>query len=175
MTENSIREEIEKLCSHIKVIMDEIEKLEKTDILTSRKCENKIVEALRQYRPLGNINFIVSHEEIEKEAKAIKMQSNNNKKIVSSIKKKIAIFDTNTLCGHISYCMKILTELEITDIALSRKFARKIMNTLMEYSFFKTINFSMIEENLLEDMQTLYMQEQAKLTLSKGDNNVKEK
>ena len=71
--------------------------------------------------------------------------------------------------------MTLLTKLERKDIVLARKLARNIMNTLMNYGFFETIDFSMIEDNLLEDMQTLFMQEQAKLTLNKGDNDVKEK
>ena len=71
--------------------------------------------------------------------------------------------------------MTLLTKLERKDIVLARKLARNIINTLMNYGFFETIDFSMIEDNLLEDMQTLFMQEQAKLTLNKGDNDVKKK
>lgn len=179
MTENSIEQEIEKLCSHIKVVMGKLEALEETDILTSRKCENKIVGALKHYRPLSNINFLISYEEIEREAEIIKSQTNKDKKLKDKIKdlikKETAIFDTDTLCEHISFCMTLLTKLERKDIVLARKLARNIMNTLMNYGFFETIDFSMIEDNLLEDMQTLFMQEQAKLTLNKGDNDVKEK
>ena len=71
--------------------------------------------------------------------------------------------------------MTLLTKLERKDIVLARKLARNIINTLMNYGFFETIDFSMIEDNLLEDMKTLFMQEQAKLTLNKGDNDVKKK
>lgn len=179
MTENSIEQEIKKLCSHIKVVMGKLEALEEIDILISRKCENKIVGSLRQYRPLSNINFLISYEEIEREAEIIKSQTNKDKnlkdKIKDLIKKEIAILDTDTLCEHISFCMTLLTKLERKDIVLARKLARNIMNTLMNYGFFEAIDFSMIEDNLLEDMQTLFMQEQAKLTLNKGDNDVKEK
>lgn len=179
MTENSIEQEIKKLCSHIEVVMGKLEILEETDILTSRKCENKIVGALKYYRPLNNINFLISYKEVEKEAEIIKLQTNKDKKlkdkIKTLIKKEEAKFDTDMLCENIYYCMTLLTKLERTNIVLARKLARRIMNTLMNYGFFETIDYSMIEDNLLEDMQTLIMQEQAKLTLSKGDNNVKEK
>ena len=179
MTENSIEQEIKKLCSHIKVVMGKLEALEEIEMLISRNCENKIVAALRQYRPLSNINFLIGYEEIEREVEIIKSQTNKDKnkkdKIKDLIKKEIAIFDTDTLCEHISFCMTLLTKLERKDIVLARKLARNIINTLMNYGFFETIDFSMIEDNLLEDMKTLFMQEQAKLTLNKGNNDVKKK
>ena len=135
MTENSIEQEIKKLCSHIKVVMGKLEALEEIDILISRKCENKIVGSLRQYRPLSNINFLIGYEEIEREAEIIKSQTNKDKnkkdKIKDLIKKEIAIFDTDTLCEHISFCMTLLTKLERKDIVLARKLARNIINTLI--------------------------------------------
>lgn len=176
MTENSIQYEIDELCTHIKVVMKKLEKLEKIDLLESRRFENKIANALTQYKSLNNIIVISNDDTIKKEAEIIKSQTNKKKKIKDLIKKEEVKYDTNVLCEHISYCMSLLTKLERKNIVLSRKLARSIINTLMNYEFFKSMKFSMIEDNLLEDMQTLlYMQEQAKLTLKKGDKNVKEK